>query len=195
LNFDEKGRPCLDKSLYLELKRLQIEGDAGITFLTIPEGHTFNILSLIAGDFTKSEPFSFSYISPNFLEKYGDDAVTKAHTIAITNGILEKSDGLSHLEKEKLASQPGQEFGVLAVATLCVLTAKVASKKPPFKRYCLYSRSYTFCAERVNGFILGLRIGHGGLSVCDPRMYDGVGALRKLLLHSKQATKNVSEAQ
>jgi hypothetical protein len=181
LNFDEKGRPCLDKSLYLELKRLRIEGDAGITFLTIPEGHTFNILGLIAGDYTKSEPFSFSHICPFFLEKYGDDAVTKAHTIAITNGILEKSDELSHLEKQKLASQPGQELGVLAVATLCVLTAKVASKKPPFNRYYRYRDSYTFCAERVDGCILGLRIGPGGLSVCDPRMYDGVGALRKLI--------------
>jgi hypothetical protein len=184
LNFNEKGRPCLDKSLYLELKRLRIEGDAGITFLTIPEGLTFNILSSIAGDFTKSEPFSFSYICPLFLEKYGDDAVTKTHTIAITNAILKKSAGLSHLEKEKLASQPGQELGVLEVATLCVLTSKVASKKPPFNRYHLYRDSYTFCAERVNGCILGLRIGPGGLCVCDPRMDDGVGALRKLGIHS-----------
>ena len=155
---------------------LEIEGNAGITLLTLPPVTLRKLQTVF--------PTSFEDLDPLLLERHGDIAMTETRLVAMTNNILKRSRGLSFVAHKELVQGKGCEMpGITAVVALAILTEKQSSAVPPVRLFRDSSWTYTRCAEDlgndwsvvVGDFSLsGLRVSRhfGG------DMSDGVGCLR-----------------
>lgn len=132
--------PFDNRKIIPELKRLfaslKIEGDAGITLLTMPRGLTFNKIVTLARSPIQGDPVKFSYIWPRILEELGNKQIEKTHKIAITNSVLKESRDLSVRDQQELVNKSGCEMpGVLPAVTLAILTYISSQEKPPTSLY------------------------------------------------------------
>ena len=80
----------------------EIEGDAGITVLTIPKGLTFNTLVKLAGSPKVGNTPKFRYIWDRISSEIGDIPVDKTYRIVITNNVFKKSRNLSVSDQKAL---------------------------------------------------------------------------------------------
>ena len=147
LEIDESSFPD-KRGVILGLKEmfasLEIEGDAGITLLTLPP--------VTLRELREKFLDRIRYIYPPVLAQYGDIAETKTHLIAITNNILKGSRGLSSSVQEVLVLGKGYEMiGVTAALALAILTEKSSSVAPPLRLFRNDPWTYTRCAELVEG--------------------------------------------
>ena len=192
----DDATPPDNRKIIPDLKRLfaslEIEEDAGITFLTIPQGLSVKKLGMFAQSPKEGNPTCFGNLFfPNVTDKFGNSVVDATYRIAITNSILKRSRNLSMTTQQNLVNETGCEMPkLLEVSTLAILTYISSSKSSPV---CLYgdrpypSSIYTQCPERVDGVDGGFHLVVGGFSqdygldVSINRRSDtsGVGAVRK----------------
>lgn len=130
------------RTVIYELKNccdLPVEGNDGITVLTIPKGLSFNKLQ-------KLFPAKFSFVNELFKTMYGDVEVEHSYRLVITNGVLKGS-------RCKLVNEV-QSYGgytipkVLEVAVLIIMTSLISN-------VYLFNRdsgTYTFCQEQTHAF-------------------------------------------
>lgn len=146
-----------DKQMIKTLKKfasLKIEGDAGITLLTIPKGLTFNKLMRLAqspkqGRVTRIKDFGDHQIAKNF----GNIPIDRTYRVIITNNILEKSRRTPRCHQEGIVELLGCQLpGVLEVATLAILTYISSTKILPTRLYNDNPRTYTNCLEQISSF-------------------------------------------
>ena len=96
---------------------LKIEGERGITLLTMAEGLTVRRLAMTLA------PSLFREIWPRTLEACGDIPVTTTKLVAITDHVLEGSRCRSFVEQLELVQKQGGEVpSMLEVVTLIALT-------------------------------------------------------------------------
>ena len=182
LEVDESLFPS-KRTIFLVVKQmfasLEIEGDAGLTLLTLPPV-TLRELQTRLSD-------RIRYMYTPVLAQHGDVPMTKTRLVAITNNILKRSWGLSASVQEALVLGKGYEMiGVTAVVALAILTEKSSSEVAPTRLFGIGPWTYTRCAELVDdyrvvvgGFIpSGLHIPIPGL-VNDANL--GVGCLREFV--------------
>ncbi len=69
IELEQKGRPCVDKTDYVELKRMesQVEGGRGITIMTLPKGDKLSNVQESAANPKAGNPVIFQYFSPYIL--------------------------------------------------------------------------------------------------------------------------------
>ncbi len=161
----DDAKPIHHRTLIPELKKrlpsLQVDGDAGVTVLTLPTGLTLHILESLARSPKKGNATCFRAIWNSVSDKYGNNAVSKTHHLVITNSILKTSSELSLSVQQRLVSQLGGEMpGVLPIAALAILTFISSTESPPTRLYSLDQcenygrfyerRTYTRCAEKIN---------------------------------------------
>ncbi len=138
----------------------QVDGDAGVTVLTMPEGLTLNILERLARSPKKGNATRFRAIWKSVSKQFGNNAVTETCAVVLTNSILKTSSGLPVSSQQHLISQLGWEMpGLLPIAALTILTSMSSLESPPTRLYgldrCethgrLYERrTYTRCAEKI----------------------------------------------
>ena len=189
LDIDESSFPD-KRDIILVLKQmfasLEIEGDAGITLLTLPPVTLRELL----------EKFSdrIGYVILSILDQHGDVSMTETRLVAITNNILKGSRGLSAAVKEALVLEKGCEMvGVTAAVALAILTEKMSSVELPVRLFGNDPWTYIGCAELVNGHRSDRVVVGGfapsGLEViiysCSALLHrhesNGVGCLRKFV--------------
>jgi len=148
---DVTDTPSLDKrktipALKRCLSSLPIEGDAGITLLTIPKGLTFNkLVKLVESPKVGNIP-KFDVIWACISSKIGDIPVDKTYRIVITNNVFNKSRNLSVSDQKALVSKIGCEMPKVIEATvLLAVTFMVSEERLYSDNPCTYTR----CAEQI----------------------------------------------
>lgn len=131
----------------------EVEGDLGMTILTLPKGLSFQKLQFSATIRKNGGiPFSIktSLIASNFgAMRAHDVTVDKTYRVVITNNVLKMSKGLSVEAKQRLVNEIGCEMpGVLPALSLAILTYF-----PSLFRTHLYNDSpltSTHCSDQIN---------------------------------------------
>ena len=151
---DVADAPPLDKRTTIPvLKRclssLPIEGNAGVTLLTIPKGLTFNKLVRLAGLPEVGNITQFRFIWNRILAKLGDIPVDKTYRIVITNNVFTGSRNRSITDQKALVSRIGCEMPKVLEATVLLVVTLMSSGK---RLYNDNPRTYTRCLEQVSGY-------------------------------------------
>ncbi len=146
---------------------LSIEGDAGVTLLTLPRGLTFNTLVELANAPRLREGMKFSFIWDSFTEAHGDDALSSTKRIVITNNVLNETRSKSAADEKVLVKDLGCHLPhTLEAAALCTTTFIATGVR-------LYNDSpwtYTHCEENVRG----IQIIVGGLSAAGLKVSNSI---------------------
>lgn len=125
----EDAQPIDNRIAYLALKRLlalRIDGNAGVTVLTLPKGLTFEALTSLAN----SKGINIEFVWPRIEQFCKTLCIEETQTIAITNSIFFKSNKLSNAKQNALLKKIGCEKpGVLALSSLALLSR--ISQRPP----------------------------------------------------------------
>ncbi len=120
---------------------LQIEGEAGITLLTLPKGLTISKLKTLLHCMTGC------YYEPDFMEELKHVSVERTYTIAITNTILKGSERLSTSRQQEFIKEKGCEMPtILEAATFFAFL----DQKPLRLHEELDLSLYTHCREQIN---------------------------------------------
>ncbi|MCC5832160.1 MAG: F-box protein [Chlamydiales bacterium] len=139
--------PILKRSLY----SLPIEGNAGITLLTIPKGLTFNKLVKLAGLPKVGNRPEFRYIWHSISSEIGDIEVDKTYRIVITNNVFKESRNLSVKAHKALLSKIGCEMPKIVEATVLLVVTFMSSGE---RLYSDNPCTYTRCSEQIDGYQL-----------------------------------------
>lgn len=160
-----------------------IEGDAGVTLLTIPKGLTFNKLIKLAGVPKRGNITHFRYIWDRISNEIGDIPVDKTYRIVITNNVFKEGRNLSVSDQIALVSKIGCEMPKVLEATVLLVITFMSSGK---RLYSDKPWTYTGCSKQlagdpaiVGGFSpAGVSVDCSILFACDCDAVGGV--LRKL---------------
>ncbi len=164
----------------------EVEGDAGITLLTLPKGLTFNKLMKLAASPKQGNAAKFEFIWGDALKAFGDTPVDKTYRVAITNNVLKGSRSLSVDMQHELVKKMGCEMPrTLPAATLAILTYMSSRAVSPTRLYSDEPYTYTSCAEQIGLYTLVVGgFAPAGLVVSNVHDFGGehygVGCLRKL---------------
>lgn len=169
LGISMEDAPLSDKRKeILALKRvlssLPIEGNSGVTLLTIPKGLTLNKLIKLARSPKLGNAVNLGYIWNRISEEIGNIPVDKTYRIVITNNIFIESRDLSVSAQKNLVRKMGCEMPkILEAAALLVVTytsfwQRLYHNKP---------WTYTCCSEQVDGQQLII----GGFAPCGPTIF------------------------
>lgn len=127
----------------------KIEGNAGVTVLTMPRNLTFLTLERLAQAPLQGEAAKFQHREwPEFRERFGNDAIRQTYRIVLTNNVL--NDSRSKFVNVQKALVQSLALGArlprtLEVATQCIMRfvatgQRLYANKPP---------TYTRCEENV----------------------------------------------
>lgn len=153
---DVTDAPPLDKRQAIPfLKRclssLPIEGNVGITVLTIPKGLTFNTLVKLAGSPKVGNTAKFRYIWDRISSEIGDIPVDKTYRIVITNNVFKKSRNLSVSDQKALVRKIDCEMPRVLEATVLLVVTFMSSGE---RLYSDNPWTYTRCSEQLAGYQL-----------------------------------------
>ncbi|HSW86078.1 MAG TPA: F-box protein [Rhabdochlamydiaceae bacterium] len=169
LGLSVKDEPVFNKNKEIPFaKKLlagtKVEGEAGITRLTIPKGHTFNKLETLGESPKEGNATKFRLIWQGVRRELGDKEAAETRIIYITNNILEGTREEDIGKQQELVEKQGYELpDVLTAATLPILKHVTSKKQPP---PCLFEESYTRTSNEIDGrrmFVGGF--GSAGLHV------------------------------
>ena len=167
------AEPLNKRKVILELKRLfavlKVEGDAGITLLTIPKGLSFNKLVKLAGCPIKGNKAAFKYIWDRITAELGDVVVQKTYRVAITNNILvgsrDKSSYVQQLLVKKFGCDKPKMIDAVALAILSFISS---TAQLPLRLLSANPLTCTRCLEMIGNFPLAVgSFAPGGLHVYD----------------------------
>jgi hypothetical protein len=170
LGLDPAGVPALqqDKAFISFLKYLcaNVEGDAGVTVLTIPKGLTLNKLQMLAnapkkGNRTFFETFPIS-------RALGDVSVSKTYRVIMTNNIIKCTRGQNIEYYVEQFKKSGFEIpDLITIVALTILTYISSQAKPATRLYNNNPSTITVCSERVDDsiIIVGDFTESGGLDI------------------------------
>ena len=171
-----------------DIHRLQVEGDAGYTIITMPQGMTINKLkSIIArlaaeGKFQAAEGQKdpgFRYFWNRISEELGDMPVNESYTFVISNSVLSESRYKSYgVQRDRVMAAGCELPQLLEAMTLLFLTYMASGV-----RLC-GEVPWTFmrCLERIGSTPLAIgAFSSAGLIVHDTfdGPSDGAGGVRK----------------
>lgn len=144
----EDTPPFDQRSAFPLIKRclsLSIEGNAGVTLLTIPKGLSLNKLVKLAKDPKLGNIKQLIDISYIVSREFGDREIPNTYRIVITNNIFSESRALSSSDLEILVKTLGCEKPkTLEIVALLVATFMSSGA-------CLYhSGTYTYCLEKFD---------------------------------------------
>jgi hypothetical protein len=149
-----KDAPRLDKRKAIPvLKRclsFPVEGDKGVTLLTIPKGLTLNKLVKLAESPIKGNTTKFRYIWNCISNKFGDIEVDKTYRIVITNNVLKVITNnvlkwnLFPSNRETLLKRIGCEMPKLLEAAVLLVVTFMSSGE---RLYNDKPKTYTRCSE------------------------------------------------
>jgi hypothetical protein len=189
LGLDASGAPAIDKRVAIPfIKRLsrQVEGDAGVTLLTMPKGLTLNKLIALAAAPKQGPARQFRHIWPRIVHEFGNIAVDKTYTVAITNSVLKGSRNKNIAVQRALAQGNGGELpGVLLASTVAFLTYVSSPEgQPPTRLYGNEPWVHTRCSEQIGEYNLVV----GGFAPAGPyahydyfdNAHNGAGVAKKL---------------
>lgn len=167
---DVTDAPPLDKRQAIPfLKRclssLPIEGNVGITVLTIPKGLTFNTLVELAESPKVENTPKFRYIWDRISSEIGDIPVDKTYRIVITNNVFKKSRNLSVSDQKALVRKIDCEMPRVLEATVLLVVTFMSSRE---RLYSDNPWTYTRCSEQLAGYQLVVGgFSPGGVDVID----------------------------
>lgn len=167
----EDAQPIDNRIAYLALKRLlglRIDGNAGVTVLTLPKGLTFEALTSLAN----SKSISIEFVWPRIDKFCRTLCIEKTQTVAITNSTFFKSNKLSDAKQDALLNKIGCEKpGVLALSSLALLTR--ISQQPPVLLF--KGSTYSISCDGTAGYnLVAGGNNRAGFKVDDNDAYFGV---------------------
>lgn len=173
-----------EKSKYMpkliKFSKLNIEGNAGFTLLTIPMGLSFNKVTKLG--------MPFRHIWPELSQTLGDIEAKETSRVLISNSIIESTRGMAVGMGENVIKALGASLpGLLPLTALLALTyLSSEDAKNPIRLYPSDSLTNTSCLEMVNekNFIVG-GFGEKGPAVVQNRLLfgnpaNGSGAMLQL---------------
>ncbi len=133
------------------VESLEVEGDAGLTVMTIPEGLTINKVMQIGQTPKKGNEVKFKDILERLLEQLGDVPIKKMSTVIITNSILKNSLGGDTDDLRKSVKKIGCTMpSVINVLSLAVLTHMSSEENPPTRLFGDNPPTLTSCLEEID---------------------------------------------
>ena len=189
-------RAPLDMKIFLEklekISALDIEGDAGITVLMLPnitprEDFTLNKFIKIGKSLEKPEAMLFSNISLDVKNRIGDIPIETNTTIMLTNNVITKSRNTTFIKQDERIKDDGFEMPDIANLLIITVFTYLMDKVRLFPRDPL---TYTRCSNTfdINGRLSHAAMGSfgsNGLIVLNnyanpfARGYSGVAAMLK----------------
>lgn len=173
-NVDLTDEPPIDGATLAVLAdlhaRLKIDGNAGVTLLTLPKEMTLEKFIGLLEQFLGESPISF--IWDRALKILGKKALGTTCRVAITNNVITETRRKYVADQRRIVKEHGGELlGTLPAAILIVLT-KIKSNTH------LYSRlNRTRCAEKIGGWQVIVSTSRAGLlridSSYDHSTFDG----------------------
>ncbi len=206
LGLDLTGAPPLtqNKETVRFLKGLcaqicaQVEGDAGITLLTLPKGLTLNKLEKLASSPKQGNAAKF-LLWAGVSKTFGDAPVDKTYRVLITNNVLKGSRMLTVYKQHELGEKMGWEMpGMLPVATLTILTYMSSPAAFPIHLYSNDEpRSLTRCKDQLDGGY-NLVVGFAKAKIIvfpnvAANQAMGMGGMRELTVPMKESIKTGKE--
>ncbi len=173
-----------------DIHHLKVEGDAGYTIITMPQGMTINKLKVLIARFVAEGKFSgnaeqsdpgFTLFVNRISEVYGNVSVDKPYTFAISNSVQAGSRFRSYTVQRDSVRAEGCELPqVLEAMTLLFLTYVASGERQerlygvPAWTFILFMR----CLERIdNNYSLVIGgFSSAGLIVCNDIDCDFIGA-------------------
>ncbi len=151
LVFEDIAQPRLYyKSDYEELSRMaaEVENNQGISFLTLPKGLTLNKVIAIAGAPKMGNSTKVKIWWDRIVEKYGDKEIEKTVTMAITNGVFNKSRNLNIAkQKELVEGLKCDMHEIVAVMALAIMRYISSDPDSPLRLFGDDPLTYTRCFE------------------------------------------------
>ncbi len=165
---------------------LKIEDDAGMTYIVMPKGVTWRMLSDLLAQ-ALGKPTCFTYMNRTFPATYWDIPVETAYAFFITNYVIENSRMPSRQKRIELLGQNGCEvidgFEQLALLSLTYIVSQEQSTSGMGVRLYNDDQSTYTCVRINNLFFEFGGFSRDGLHI-PRRQYDGevlgAGALRRL---------------
>lgn len=177
----------ISKILTKMFRTLKIEGAAGISLITIPQNMTLNKLVKIAQEPKTGNKTDCRFISPEIVQKYGDNPTTTTKVYAVTNSVLQKSKDLSLKERKKLLKSSNCELtDFIVIVALSIMTHISSSQSPPLSLFSYKPYLYTHCKDNieVGGYTPnGLRV---SLGEEEKNIFTGVAVMHSFVPSKKK---------
>ncbi len=149
IELEQRGRPCVDKTDYVELKRMesQVEDGMGITIITLFKGDKLSNVQESAANPKAGNPITFQYFSPDLLALLGD-AEAEAVTVAMTNNVFIDSRYKTVAERKQIVEDlKCKAPGILAATRLGVMRFNMSSPGAPVRLFGDSPWTYTLCLD------------------------------------------------
>lgn len=110
------------------ISTVEVEGNEGITYLTMPKGLTVSKVTDLAKS-PKGANQTVVFTNVYFEHHFKDTPIKQTYSILITNSVISKSRKLSFIGHQELLRNLGCEMpGVLEALTLAILSYKTSEK-------------------------------------------------------------------
>lgn len=150
LPLDNRQVIPLIKRLFATLK---IENDAGITFLTLPKGLSYNKAKEFAQSPLQGNSTNFRYTWHQSPEGLADAHVKKTHRVFITNQVIYGSRTMTFTEQKLLLSELKCQIPeVLPLSTLAILTYITSKEIPPTRLLSDNPTTYSRCSDTIDNY-------------------------------------------
>ena len=177
-----------------DIHRLQVEGNAGYTIITMPKGITINkVMACIAKLAAQGKfPTKAGQVHPGFRDFWGristdlgEIATLQSYAFAISNSVFQGSRNRSYAAQRSSVRAEGCELPqVIEVITLLFLTYIASGERQERLYGAAPSWEFTRCLELINGYdplVVGGFAPSGlcGYNSCFDDDGDGAGVARK----------------
>lgn len=194
LESEQRGRPCVDKIDYIELKKIEarVEDGLGFTVIEFVPNDKISDVEESAANPKAGNPVTFRHFSDYIIKKLGE-VQAKAVIVAMTNNVFIDSKGRSVEERKQiLKDMKCKPFGILAATRLATMRfckspqgaeVRLFSDNPPTWTLCIDEKK-----DEATGEIVEVLSHFGGFALAGPYVdyfgdyaagSDGVAGLRE----------------
>jgi len=134
--------------------QLVVNGDAGLTLLTIPKNHTLpKIKSIVRSPKQGNQMDNFGHISPDVAASLNSYAVEEGYRVILSNNCLVGTHGLSPEDQSRFVAQYGGQLPrMLDVTTLAGFTYLLSPADSPARLFPHEPQEYTRTEEICGGY-------------------------------------------
>ncbi len=157
---EEKGRPCVTKWDYIELKGMesQVEGDLGLTIVTLYKKHKLKDPIDFAESGKAGNSTAVSFIQQSIIKRFGNMEVKETIVVAVTNNVFKNSKKRGKLKCDKPS--------LLATIAVALMRFRTSDPANPTRLFSGGPPTYTCLEEEIDGAKLVFRgFAHGGPGV------------------------------
>lgn len=134
---------------YLKARNLHVEGDAGVTILTLPQKFSLDVLMNFAQRPKVGNPVQFKNLDDEKLGELRKQTLSKSYRVIVTNNILSRTRTKNYDKKMRLMEKAGLELPTTLEAVTVAVTMFVRSGPFQVRLFSDRPYTYTYCQEKI----------------------------------------------